>query len=134
MKKIITICLLIVSLFICCSTADAKTYKYVGKIGPYDVIVTLKETYDVHSNAIGAPVTGIEGSYKYVKAGNSLKLKGECGFGNLDGTFLDEYTPKGKNSARWEMKGYIVGDKIMKGIFTNLTNGKKFSIYLNLKK
>ena len=130
MKKAITVCLVIVALFASGITMDAKTFKYVGKIGPYDVNVTLTETYFEHSNAVGAHVTGIEGSYTYVKAGNSLKLEGECGYGSLDGTFLEEYTPKGKHSGTWDMTGYYIGDKIMKGTFTNLSNGKKFPISL----
>ena len=134
MKKLFTLYLLIITLLAGGTALEAKTFKYVGNIGPYDVSVTLKETYEEHSNAVGGMVTGIEGSYTYVKAGNSLKLKGECGVGNLEGTFLEEYTPKGKHSARWDMQGYYVGDKIMKGTFTNLSNGKKFSIYLKLKK
>ena len=133
MKKVITITLLVVTLLVGGMTVSAETFKYVGKIGPYDVKVTLRETYVEHSNAAGASVTGIEGSYTYVKAGNSLNLNGECGYGLLGGTFLEEYTLKGKNSGRWDMKGYYVGDKIMKGTFTNLSNGKKFSIYLKLK-
>ena len=134
MKKVITVCLLIITLFVSGMTIDAKTFKYIGKIGSYDVKVTLKETYQEHSNAMGTLVTGIEGSYTYTKAGNSLKLKGECGAGLLDGTFLEEYTPKGKHSGNWDMEGYYIGDKIMKGTFTNLSNGKKFSIYLKLIK
>ena len=134
MKKVITLCLLVITLLIGGMTIEAKTFKYEGKIGPYDVNVTLKETYELHSNAVGGMVTGIEGSYTYVKAGNSLKLKGESCFGALYGTFLKEYTPKGKHSGDWDMQGYHAGDKIMKGTFTNLSNGKKFSIYLKLKK
>ena len=133
MKKVVTVCFVIVTLFVCGTTINAKTFKYVGKIGPYDVSVTMKETYDEYSNAMGASVTGIEGSYTYTKAGNSLKLEGECGGGMLGGTFLEEYTPKGKRSGSWDMGGYYVGDKIMKGTFTNLSNGKKFSISLKLK-
>ena len=134
MKKIITICLLAFTILAGGMTMEAKTFKYVGKIGPYDVSVTLKETYDEYSNALGASVTGIEGSYTYIKAGNSLNLEGECGGGNLGGTFLEEYTPKGKHSGTWDMEGYYVGDRIMKGTFTNLSNGKKFTINLKLKK
>ena len=134
MKKVITICLLIITLFASGMTMDAKTFKYVGKIGSYDVRVTLKETYNEYSNGMATWVTGIEGTYTYIKAGNSLKLKGECGGGMLDGTFLEEYTPKGNHSGNWDMEGYYIGDKIMKGTFTNLSNGKKFPIYLKLNK
>lgn len=134
MKKIITILMLLAIVFVGGMTADAKTFKYVGKIGSYDVSVTLKETYQEYSNAMGTTVTGIEGSYTYTKAGNSLRIEGECGGGMLDGTFLEEYTPKGKHSGSWDMEGYYVGDKIMKGTFTNLSNGKKFTINLKLKK
>lgn len=134
MKKAITICLFVVTLLMGGTTINAKTFKYVGKIGPYDVSVTMKETYVEYSNAMGTSVTGIEGSYTYLKAGNSLKLEGECGGGNLGGTFLEEYTPKGKHSGSWDLEGYYVGDKIMKGTFTNLSNGKRFTINLKLKK
>lgn len=134
MKKTITIFLLAFTFLFTGMTMEARTFKYIGKIGPYDVSVTLKETYNEYSNAMGTTVTGIEGSYTYTKAGNSLRLEGECGGGMLGGTSLEEYTPKGKHSGNWDLEGYYVGDKIMKGTFTNLSNGKKFTINLKLKR
>ena len=122
MKKLFTLCLLIISLFMCGTTVNASPIKYKGTIGPYEVEVSLN--YIDGGGGFGADYNG---SYKYIKAGNKLKLEGHSD--KMAGTFLEEYTPKGVNSASWHLDG-MIGDKMLKGSFHNNLNGNSFKIKL----
>lgn len=124
MKKIITLCLLVVTLFICCSTANASPIKYKGTIGPYEVQVSLN-----FIDGGGGFPSEYNGSYTYTKAGNTLRL--EASSHKMTGTDIEEYTKKGVNSASWHLNG-MIGDKVLKGTFHNNLNGKTFKI--NLKR
>lgn len=131
MKKVIS---LFFALLISTVVLMAKTYKYTGNIGPYAVTVTLKEGAEYYSEGAATYITDITGSYTYTKAGNTLRLEGETGYGFLGGTQLQEYTPKGRNSGSWYFEDCIVGEKIMRGTFTNLSTNERFPVTLRLKK
>ena len=124
MKKAITLCLIIVTLLVCSSTVNAQSIKYKGTIGPYEVKVILN-----FIDGGGGFPSEYEGSYTYTKAGNTLRLKASSN--KMAGTFIEEYTPKGVNSASWHLDGKI-GDTILKGTFHNNLNGKNFKV--NLKR
>lgn len=124
MKKIITLCLLVVTLFVFGSTANASPIKYKGTIGPYEVQVSLN-----FIDGGGGVPSEYNGSYTYTKAGNTLRL--EASSHKMTGTYIEEYTKKGVNSASWHLNG-MIGDKVLKGTFHNNLNGKTFKI--NLKR
>lgn len=147
MKKIITICLLAVSLFMAGMTIEAKTTKkkskassshgryptftkhYKGNIGPYDVKVTLTFYNHSYESTIDSHSWSIKGSYVYTEAGNKLSLKG--GFTTLypPTIVLDEYTPKGNLSGKWYLEGYRDASW-MEGTFTNVKNGNTYQVNL----
>lgn len=88
------------------------TYLFRGEIGPYraDMSITLD----------GKDVTGIY-HYDFQKAGVNMSLKGTI---KEDGMLImNEYTPSGKNSGRFD--GTFTG-KTFSGTFFNNTNGKQF--------
>ena len=157
MKKVITICILVVTFLVGGMTMEAKTTKkkskakssrsyqksyempftkkYKGNIGPYEIKVTLTfydYDYDflVHSNN-----WKVKGSYIYTEAGNKLNLKGDFCTVIGPSLILNEYTPSGKKSAEWHLQADInVGDDIWfdcyRGEFKNLSNGKVYNVYL----
>lgn len=129
MKIISKITLLTILVCFVSLVSNARTYKYTGKIGPYPVKVSLTELNYESRQGFGT-ITYYSGKYTYTQAGNSLNLKGSDW--TLTGyTTLDEYTPKGKHSGEWELEG-LVGDDVLHGTFINLTNKKRFSVYLKL--
>ena len=101
MKKVITICLLVISLLAWCSSVNAQSIKYKGTIGPYEVKVSLN--YIDNGGGINTFGADFEGSYTYIKAGNTLKLQGHSH--RMTGSDFEEYTPKGVNSASWHLEG-----------------------------
>lgn len=127
MKKIITILLMTFAFLLGGASAHAQTYKYKGNIGEYGVSVSLTE-YDTDCRRGLGCITYVKGSYTYTQFGNTLNLKGSD-WTITDSTNLEEYTPKGKHSGSWELNG-LIGDKVLRGRFTNLTNGKVFNVYL----
>lgn len=112
---------------------ETFTKKYKGKIGPYEVIVTLTfYDYD-YDSFVSSNNWKVKGSYVYTEAGNKLNLKGD--FASLGpGMTLEEFTPKGKKSAKWYLSSVETNDDpwfdAFEGEFENLSNGKKFKVYL----
>ena len=127
MKKIIKILVMVIAIFSVGISAYAQTYKYKGNIGEYGVSVTLTE-YDMDCRQGYGCITSVKGKYTYTKAGNTLTLKG-FDWTMDNATTLEEYTPKGRHSGTWELEG-LIGDNVLKGSFTNLSNGKVFKVYL----
>lgn len=155
MKRIITICLLVVTLLAGAVSMEAKTTKkrskarttqttsnsndtftkkYKGNIGPYDVVVTLTYYDYFYDSYARTKNWNVKGSYVYTAAGNRLNLDG--GWSNLGAPrlWLTEYTPKGKKTAVWNLEPVTeAGDAwfgAFKGQFDNLTNGKTYNVYL----
>ena len=146
MKKILTVCFLIMTLMAGSMEVDAKSTKksksrsthrssstftkhYKGNIGPYDVKVTLTFYDHSYESMINSHSWSVKGSYVYTKAGNKLNLKG--GFTTYEPAtvVLDEYTPKGNHSGEW----YLYTDRdatMMEGTFTNVKNGNTYQVYL----
>lgn len=127
MKKIVTILMMVIAIFSVGIGAYAQTYKYNGNIGEYGVSVTLTE-YDLDCRQGFGCIKYVKGKYTYTKAGNTLTLKGSD-WTMTNTTTLEEYTPKGRHSGTWELEG-LIGDNVLKGSFTNLSNGKVFNVYL----
>lgn len=155
MKKVITICLLVVTILAGAVSMDAKstkkrskakttqttrdssdtfTKKYKGNIGPYDVVVTLT-FYDYNFDSfVRAHNWKVKGSYVYTAAGNRLNLKGDFTQLIQPAVYLDEYTPKGKKTATWKLTAIEDADdpwfNVYQGEFKNLTNGNTYDVYL----
>lgn len=106
----------------CGTTVNADIIKYKGTIGPYEVEVSLN-----YIDGGGGFPSEYEGSYRYIKAGNTLRL--EASSHRMTGTDIEEYTKKGVNSASWHLDG-MIGDKMFKGTFHNNLNGNSFKIKL----
>ncbi len=131
MKSLARLLLVIVLCVIGQGFINAQTYIYQGKVGQYDVKMTLTP-YDSDSAQGFGSRNYYRGKYTYIKAGNSLKLDG-YDWTMTGMTVLEEYTPKGKHSGTWELKGFV-GDDDLTGIFTNLSTGKEFHVYLIRKR
>lgn len=106
------------------SRTERVTYK--GNIGPYGVKVSLTLYNETVQQGFGT-LFDVKGSYTYTEAGNTLNLKGTTW--TMDGTHLEEYTPKGNHSASWHLDGFV-GDDVLTGDFQNLNNGNVFNVYL----
>lgn len=127
MKKIVTILMTLIAVFSGATGSYARTYKYKGNIGEYGVSVTLTD-YDSDCRQGFGCITYVKGKYTYTKAGNTLTLKGSD-WTMTGATTLEEYTPKGRHSGTWDLEG-LIGDNVLRGSFTNLSNGKVFNVYL----
>lgn len=121
--------LVFITLILGTLAAAAETYTYKGYIGNYQVRVTLKTTTGGRGMRSSDNWDNVSGKYTYVKAGNTLNLKGKCYYGMSQTTNLTETTPKGKKSAQWYIEG-VPGDDYLTGEFTNLSNGQVYTIEL----
>ena len=159
MKKVITICLLVVTLLVGGLTVEAKTTKkkskiksskttsnsynnpftkkYKGYIGPYSVIVTLTfYDYEFDRTYVGnSDNWKVKGSYVYTEAGNKLNLKGDFASLITPSLILNEYTPSGKMSAEWYLESDLDASDdpwfgCFRGKFKNLSNGQIYNVYL----
>ena len=151
MKKIFTICLLIITFIAGGMTVEAKTtkkkakartsqnssssftQKYKGNIGPYEVMVTLTFYDEDYDSLVRSTNWKVKGSYTYTQAGNKLTLKGNfASFG--PSLHLTEYTSGGKCSGEWNLAANEEAEDPwfghFNGEFKNLSNGKIYEVNL----
>lgn len=140
MKKALTFILLLTVFIAGGNCLEAKTTKkkatksgysmrFKGSIGPYDVNVNLNGyNEDYPPNPCGGLSMDLKGNYTYVKAGNSLSLKGFICYG-MGLMTLEEYTKSGKHSGTWDLESDD-GFQTVTGTFTNLSNQNTFDVYL----
>ena len=112
------------------TTQDFETYK--GKVGEYDIEMKLQ--IDAEADAMVRCI-GVTGSYKYIKAGNSLNLSGvvemwpgmnpEADMYSYPIYVLTETTPAGNESGEWVL---YTSDEGLSGHLT--TKGKTFKAKL----
>lgn len=120
-----TILLLLVSLSLITAMAQNGYMHFKGTVGPYDITLKLKITYEGGSIVNGTWYNKLSGSYTYTKAGNTLYLKGTQNWGGIN---LEETTPKGKLSAEWWLDGNP--DSSLTGEMTVKKDGKTYPVRL----
>jgi hypothetical protein len=128
MKKLLSVLLLMAALT-SAATVEAKNHVFAGSIGPYKIHMVLNDQMQGYYYYDNRP----NSHFKLVVSSNRNCSDGEHGPGEACSKLtLQEYAPGGKNSGQFVgtyLSSYAYGSvgSEFTGVFTNKSNGKRYS-------
>lgn len=104
-----------------------ETEMFVGNIGPYPIKMRLEYDDNHGADNTESYQINIYGKYTYTRNGSTFELNGVES--PVYGITLSEFTKSGNNTGDFDLQRNDEGDRL-NGTFTNLTNGKQFTVKL----